>query len=141
MNALLASLGMLADELRGRVHGAALVDASGDGLDFEIRVTPAGPDRCPFIVHAQSENELTVEFGEFSTGHFHGKDLAAVIDSCRSLVDDIIAGDVRETIWSRNGEPCKAVAHVGIGDDALKFETRNGLCLRATKRDREYVGY
>ena len=134
-------LAELTDEIRNRAGGSAVVETTGDDLDFEIRVRPVADGPCPFVVHLESDNEVTIEFGVLSVAHFASADRAAVAESCRSTVGDLLAGAVTESVWSRAGRPCRAEARVGTGPTAITVSTRDGLCLRAVRREVSYSPY
>jgi hypothetical protein len=131
----------LTDEIRDRAGGSAVVETGGDDLDYEIRVRPVADGPCPFVVHLESDNEVTIEFGVLSVAHFASDDRAAVAESCRSTVGDLLAGAVTESVWSRGDKPCRAEARIGTGPAAITVTTWDGLCLRAVRREVEYPPY
>jgi hypothetical protein len=131
----------LTDEIRHRAGDAAVVETGGDDLDYQIRVRPVADGPCPFTVHLESDNEVTIEFGVLSVAHFASDDRAAVAESCRSTVGDLLAGAVTESVWSKDGRPCRAEARLGAGPAAIKVSTRDGLCLRAVRRELDYPPY
>lgn len=131
----------LTDEIRERTGGAAVVETGGDGLDYQIRVRPVADGPCPFIVHLESDNEVTIEFGVLSVAHFASDNREAVAESCQSTVVDLLAGEVTESVWSRAGKPCRAEAQIGTGPEAITVSTRDGLCLRAQRREVAYSPY
>lgn len=141
MTILTEFLAELTGEIRARVGAAAVVEAGGDGLDHEIRVRPAGEGPCPFVVHLESDSEISVEFGALSVAHFEAGDRAAVAESCRSTVRDLLDGAVTESVWSRGGQPCRAEATVGAGPAAITVRTRDGLCRNAERREVSYRPY
>jgi hypothetical protein len=108
---------------------------------FRECVRPQKNAACPFVIHAQSEDEISIEFGAFSVAHPASTDLSAVSDACSELIDHLIAGDVREVVWLKKGRPRRAVAYVGVGSDATTFHTRQGLCLRSECHGYQYEGY
>ena len=141
MTTLTTYLEMLTEEIRERTRDAAVVEVAGAGLDYEIRVRPVADGPCPFIVHLESDEEITIEFGALSVAHFASDDREAVADSCRSTVVDLLAGAVTESVWSRNGTPCRAEARIGTGPEAITVSTRDGLCLGARRREVAYTPY
>jgi hypothetical protein len=131
----------LAGDIRRAAGPDAVLTVEGAGLDYEIRVEPSKGGPCPFIVHAQSEDEITIEFGAFSVAHIASSDWDALVRSCRKIVDQIVAGQVKEAVWIRGGTPCRAEAEMGGDGYVTKFKTRHGLCLNAERKDRQYTAY
>jgi hypothetical protein len=133
----------LAAEISAEVGERAQVVLTGEEQWPELTVKPVVEQACPFVVHLDSDDEVTIEFGVMSVCHFASSDREAVASSCREAVLSIIKGQVRETVWSRKGPPCRSVAYLGSGPEgALKVRTRRGLCLFPDEqRQVDYVGY
>lgn len=141
MAAVIQLLKDLSEEVRSAAGDRGVVQTSGDGLDFELHVRPRNKGGCAFIVHAESENEVSIEFGAFSVAHIASSDMHAVRETCQDIIDHLIAGKVKEIVWVKRGSPCRAVAYVGMGSDVTSFSTRRGLCLTSERHEYRYEAY
>ncbi|MBB5867001.1 hypothetical protein F4553_000380 [Allocatelliglobosispora scoriae] len=126
----------LAVELSASIGGHATVALTGTELYPELHVTPRSPGRCPFVVHAQGESELTIEFGVMSRLAVGGADAEQMAQSCRRLVARLVSGAVTETVWRKGGVPYRAIATIGAGTAAVTVRTRRGLGLTKPERIR-----
>lgn len=132
----------LAGEIRARVGDDGEVVARGAGLEYEIEVSPRRPGPCGFSVYLQGEDEITVQLGVFTTVDVFSRKLDEVAANCRDLVQKIIAGAVSETVWVRDGAPCRAVTRIGSGSDLVTWTTSMGLCRRAVRQpERQFEPY
>jgi hypothetical protein len=142
METLVNFLVTLAGEIQSSIGDEGLVDTRGEGLDFEIEVKPNRSGPCGFILYLQGADEITVQLGVLTTVDVFSRNLEHVMAGCRDLVHKLVSGAVSETVWTRDGTPCRAVAHLGVGRDAVTWTTSRGRCRHAVKQsERRYEPY